>query len=303
MNMILFAGDYAYSSWSLRGWLLLDAFGIPFRLRYAHMRTQKFTDLQEAMSPSRTVPALQVDAGDVDGGDDASFIAWDSLAIAETVAELFPDARLWPTDPAHRAIARSIAAEMHAGFQALRSACPMNMRRAYEGFAVSEEVRADLVRLSTLWAHARAQGGSGPFLFGAFSAVDAFFAPIASRIATYDLPVEGADAAYVAALLGHPSVRRWRAMGMADGHVQPQYEMDLPARPNPHEPAVTGVHVEDIAAENPACPYSGKPVAPDSIMQVGDRVIGYCNTFCRAKSAADPLAWPPTAALLAAQSG
>lgn len=298
MTLTLYVGDYAYSSWSLRGWLLLDAFGIKFRMRYAHMRTQEFTDLQAEAAPARTVPALRVAPA-----EEAEHLVWDSLAIAETVAEMHPDAGHWPSDPAMRATARVLAAEMHSGFTGLRVACPMNMRRAHKGFAMSDDVRADLSRLSDLWGHARAMGAGGSYLFGAFSAADAFFAPVASRIATYDLPVAGADADYVAALLAHPSVRRWRAMGMADTHVQPQYEMDLPQRPNPHDPALTGVHVTGIAAENANCPYSGKPVDGDSIMQVGDRVIGYCNTFCRAKSEADPMAWPPTAALLEAQPG
>lgn len=292
MELSLFIGDYAYSSWSLRGWLLLDAFGIPFRTRYAHMRTQAFEDLRAEMAPSQTVPALLV------AGESSPFLVWDSLAMAETLAEMFPEAGLWPLDPSARATARAVTAEMHSGFTALRSACPMNMRRAYAGFDVSAELEADLARLSTIWAHAREVSGVGPFLFGAFTAADAFFAPVASRIATYGLPVNGADAEYVAAVLSHSSVRRWRAMGMADGHMQRHYEFTLPDRPNPHDPALTGDLVPGLAAENTNCPYSGKPVQADSVIRVGERAIGYCNPFCAAKSAADPMAWPPTAALL-----
>ncbi|MEM9138426.1 MAG: glutathione S-transferase [Pseudomonadota bacterium] len=288
----LFVGDHVYSSWSLRGWLVLDAFEIPFSLHYAHLKTPAFDAMAAEMAPSRLVPALKVDDGTM---------VWDSLAMAETLAEQHPGTGIWPANPQARATARSLAATMHSGFGALRSDCPMNMRRAYAGFQPSAAVEADLAYLSALWAHARGfADGSGPYLFGAFTAADAFFAPVASRIATYGLPVGPEDGAYVAAVLAHPSVRRWRAMGMAKDEHQAHYEFDLPARPNPHEPAVTGTVIAGAASENSDCPYSGKPVAEDCLVQVQNRVIGYCNPFCAAKTAADPLAWPKTAALLEA---
>ncbi|MEM9059422.1 MAG: glutathione S-transferase [Pseudomonadota bacterium] len=294
MDFTLYLGDYAYSSWSLRGWLLLDAFGVPFATRTAHMNTQEFEELRSEMSPSRLVPALAIS-----DGVRAPVIVWDSMAIAETIHDHFPQAGLWPVGASARPVARAIAAEMHAGFTALRSTCPMNMRRSYEGFVVSEDVKTDLKRLSDLWGHARARKTSdGPFLFGNFSAVDAFFAPVASRIATYDLPIHDADMAYVTALLGHPSVRRWRAMGMADRHLQDHYEFDYPERANPHDPDVSGTAVTGTQAENAFCPFSGKDVSPDSLVEVQGQVIGFCNTFCRDKVAADPFAWPDAAALL-----
>ncbi|MEM0987269.1 MAG: glutathione S-transferase [Pseudomonadota bacterium] len=296
MELTLFVGDYAYSSWSLRGFLLLDAFGIKFQTRHAHMNTPEFEALKDEMAPSRLVPALRIKSP-----VHKDVMVWDSLAMAETLAELFPKFGHWPEDPAQRATARSIAAEMHSGFTALRGACPMNMRRAYAGFQPSDAVMSDLARLSEIWAHARSFSGAGPFLFGDFSVVDAFFAPVASRIATYGLPVDGEDGAYVAALLNRPSVRRWRSMGMADGHLQQHYEFDLPSRPNPHEPAVTGEVIPGLASENASCPNSGKPIEPDCVIRVGDRTVGYCNPFCAAKSAADPFAWAPTLALLDAK--
>lgn len=294
MNYALFTGDYAYSSWSLRGWLLLDAFGIPFTSHHAHMNSEAFEALRAEMAPSRLVPALAIT-----DGTRAPVMVWDTLAIAETLHEYHNQAGIWPKGESARPTARSIAAEMHAGFGALRGACPMNMRRAYSEFAPSDEVRQDLDRLSVIWAHARARATSeGPFLFGAFSAVDAFFAPVASRIATYGLEMGETDMAYVAAVLGHPSVRRWRAMGQADAHVQAHYEFDLGDRPNPHDPAVSGQVVTDKTAENPFCPFSGKDVSPDGLVDVGGRVVGFCNPFCRDKVAADPHAWPEVAALL-----
>ena len=294
MNFLLHVGDYAYSSWSLRGWLLLDAFGIPFTLKHAHMNTDAFEALRAEMAPSRLVPALAVS-----DGTRAPVLVWDTLAIAETVHEYHPQAGLWPKGESARPTARSITAEMHAGFTALRGACPMNMRRAYAEFALTDEVLRDLDRLSVIWAHARARAtAEGPFLFGAFSAVDAFFAPVASRIATYGLEMGEADMAYVAAVLDHASVRRWRAMGQADRHMQDHYEFDLGSRPNPHDPAISGRAVTGVDAENTFCPFSGKDVAPDSLVEVEGRVIGFCNTFCRDKVAADPHAWPEAAAML-----
>jgi len=142
VQITLFAADFAYSSWSLRGWLLLWAFGMDFRLRRAALRTPAFDRMKSERAPARTVPAMRI-ASD----DHEDVIVWDSLAMAETLAELGPNAGHWPRDPSERATARSIAAEMHSGFGALRSECPMNMRRAYMGFEASEAVRADLARL------------------------------------------------------------------------------------------------------------------------------------------------------------
>ncbi len=295
MDFTLFVGDYAYSSWSLRGWLLLDAFGIPFDLRHAHMKTQAFEELRAEMAPSRLVPALAVT-----DGPRAPVIVWDTLAIAETVHEYHPQAGLWPKGAAARPTSRALAAEMHSGFAALRGACPMHMRKAYSGFPVSDDVRADLDRLSVLWAHARARAvGDGPFLFGAFSAPDAFFAPVASRIATYGLELAQEDMAYVAAVLGHQSVRRWRAMGIADTHEQPQYRMDFAERANPHDPSITGASVgDDRIAANEFCPFTGEDIAPGCRVEIGACVLGFGNEFTRDKVAADPYCWPEIASLL-----
>ena len=303
MDFTLFVGDFAYSSWSLRGWLLLDAFGIPFTLRQAHMRTPDFEAMRAEMAPARLVPALAIS-----DGIRRPVITWDTLAIAETVHEYHPQAGLWPKGAAARPTARSLAAEMHSSFQALRSNCPMNMRRAYQGFPLTDAIRDDLDRLSTLWAHGRTRAvGKGPFLFGAFSAPDAFFAPVASRIASYGLEMNPEDSAYVAALLAHPSVRRWRAMGMADAYVQPRtslgsgYELDLPERPNPHSPAVTGARVgDDRVATNEFCPFTGEDIAAGCRVEIAGRVLGFGDAFTRDKVAADPYCWPELAALLPA---
>lgn len=297
LDFTLFTADYAYSSWSLRGWLLLDAFAIPFAQRHANLRTPGFEALRAEMAPSRLVPALAVS-----DGTRPAVLVWETLAIAETVHEYHPQAGLWPRGDA-RPVARSLAAEMHAGFRALRNACPMNMRRSYAGFRPDAEVRADLDRLARIWAHARARRtgdgtGDGLFLFGAFCATDAFFAPVASRIATYGLEMSADDRAYVSALLSHPSVRRWRALAMADDHVQPHYEMDLPPRADPHVPVVIGRAVAGRTPENAFCPFTGGDPLPELQVEVQGRVLGFADAFTRDKVAADPLAWPEVLSLL-----
>jgi glutathione S-transferase len=214
----------------------------------------------------------------------------ETIAIAEELASRHPSAGLWPADPKARAIARVLAAEMHAGFTALRSHCPMNLRVSYTDCAPPPEVLADLRRLETLWAWAQKETGSSPWLCGAYSAADAFFAPVATRIATYNLPVNAQAMAYVQAHLAHPSFRRWRAMGMVDGADQEFYRRDYPRRPWPGPTPLPARPVDGTQAENTACPYSGAPVT--HVLEVQGRRFGFCNAFCRDKTVADPEAWP-----------
>lgn len=282
-------GDRAYSSWSLRGWLLFDAFGIPVTVRRARLYTDELPALLADFPPARTVPAIRTPEGTV---------VPESLAIAEELASRHPRAGLWPDEPAARAAARAVAAEMHAGFTSLRGDCPMNLRLAYQGFAPSAGVLADLDRLQLLWSWARGvSGATGPWLFGTYTAADAFFAPVATRIATYGLPVGPAAADYVAAHLAHPSFRRWRAMGMVDGPDQQAYFRDLPHRPWPGPKPLPARAVEGDTAENSACPYSGKPVT--HVLELQGRRFGFCNAFCRDKTVADPEAWPAFVKLMA----
>ncbi len=154
--------------------------------------------------------------------------------MAETLAERHPDAGLWPADPAARALARWLVAEMHSGFAALRGACPMQLLKVYEGFAPSAAVRADLARLEEIWALARSRHGTGgPWLFGRYSLADAFFAPVAARIAGYDLPVAPPARDYVAAHLADPAFRAWRSEGLSVRYDPEPYAIDLPHRPWP----------------------------------------------------------------------
>ncbi|NNU78886.1 glutathione S-transferase [Halovulum dunhuangense] len=210
-----------YSSWSLRGWLMFAKFGLSAEIVEAPMKTPAFTAMLAEFGPARTVPALRFD----------DVALWDSLAIAETLAERHPQAGHWPRDPRLRGLARSLVAEMHSGFTALRGACPMNLRNVNLGFVPSDAVLADLDRLSTLWAAARAASGStGPWLFGDYTAADAFFAPVAARITGYGLPVNDADAAYVAAQMADPAFVAWRAEGLARDAVIESYELGYETR-------------------------------------------------------------------------
>jgi glutathione S-transferase len=229
MSYVLAIGDRSYSSWSLRGWLAFARFRIPVTLRPAPMATPDFAAVLAGFGAARTVPALRIEAA---GGPPV--VVWDTLAIAETLAERHPDAALWPADPVARGLARTLAAEMHSGLGALRAACPMNLRRAYVGFRPEPAVRADLARIEALWGYARAARTSdGPWLLGGYCLADVFFAPVAARIAGYDLPVGAEAAAYVAAHLTDPAFREWRAAALAEPRALPRYDLDLPERPWP----------------------------------------------------------------------
>ena len=203
----LYIGNKNYSSWSMRPWVLLRQAGIPFEevmVRFDSFDGDSaFKATVKALNPNGTVPVL------VDG----ELAVWDTLAIAEYVAERFPDRALWPRDVAARARARSVCAEMHAGFTALRNHCPMNIEadlREVGQKIVREQaaVRADLERVGSMWTELLATHG-GPMLFGDFSIADAYFAPVASRIRTYGLPVPAEAQAYADRVLALPGAQAW----------------------------------------------------------------------------------------------
>lgn len=224
MHNTLFIGNPRYSSWSLRGWLAFDRFDIPVALhpidfsRSESVAAQLAEHLPEAVA--RTVPTWVTPEG---------VVVSESLAIGEELASRYPEAGHWPADPAARAVARTLAAEMASGFAALREACPMNILTRYAQSPVSAAVRADLDRLEALWAWARRSTGStGPWLCGAYSLADVAFAPVAARIATYALPVSDVAAAYVAAHLSDPSFLKWQEMARAEGITLDWYKRDYP---------------------------------------------------------------------------
>lgn len=287
MTYDLVIGDRAYSSWSLRGWLLFDAFGLPVKLHTARLYTDELPTLLKQFHPGKTAPTMRTPDG---------VVVPETIAIAEELSSRHPEAGLWPADPKARAVARVLAAEMHAGFTALRNHCPMNLRVSYEDCAPPQAVLDDLKRLEVIWDWARAETGAQVWLAGDYSAADAFFAPVATRIATHNLPVSDRAMAYVQAHLAHPSFRRWRAMGLVDGADQEFYRRPYPRRPWPGPVPMAARAVEGTEAENAACPYSGKPVT--HVLEMQRRHFGFCNAFCRDKTVADPEAWPAFMALI-----
>ncbi len=207
-------GNKNYSSWSMRPWVLLTQAGIPFEevmVRFDSFEAgSTFKQAVGAQNPVGKVPVLL----------DDGFAVWDTLAIAETLAEQFPDKQLWPAHPQARARARSVCAEMHSGFGALRSACPMNIEASLPdigAIALRDQpaVRADLARLMAMWSELLAQHG-GPMLFGGFTIADAFFAPVVMRIRTYVLPVPAPVAAYMERVCDLPGVRAWIEGALAE---------------------------------------------------------------------------------------
>ncbi|MEM8697778.1 MAG: glutathione S-transferase N-terminal domain-containing protein [Pseudomonadota bacterium] len=218
-NLVI--GQKAYSSWSMRGWLLLDAFGLTFKERLVRLNSPEFEAWRALERPARTVPFLSWD----DAG--ATRRVWDTMAMAETLAERHPEAGIWPHAAGDRMVARVVAAEMHAGFAALRRHCPMNFHRGgrppRDGLA---EARTDATHAVDLWDWALAETG-GPWLGGPeFSAADAFMAPLATRICDYGLTDERSEG-YVDRVLGHPSVVKWIDAGLADPERLAVYD-DLP---------------------------------------------------------------------------
>jgi len=191
-----------YSSWSMRPWVLLTQAGIAFEeIQLKFSDAGKVSGI-EPYSPTRQVPVLIVGAEPV----------WDSLAICETVAEMFPEKRLWPADARARQIARSVCAEMHAGFRKLRGAMPMNIRASLPGKGMSAEVQPDIDRIVEIWESCRARhGAGGELLFGQFGVADAFYAPVATRFLTYAVPLPPVAQRYADALLALPAVQDWMA--------------------------------------------------------------------------------------------
>jgi glutathione S-transferase len=199
----LIVGNKNYSSWSLRGWLAAKQSGLPFE----EITVPLYTDEFEA---EREGGELKPSSGKVPILWDDEVVVWDSLAILEYLADKVGRDRYWPKDDVARGLARAMVAEMHSSYQALRSECPMNVRRRVDGHEPSPAAKADMVRILTLWAEARSRFGTGgPYLFGIFGAADIFYAPVVSRFISYQVPVPGFAAAYMQAVWEHDWMRQW----------------------------------------------------------------------------------------------
>ena len=200
MKLALVIGNKNYSSWSMRPWVLLRQAGIPFDEVQLKFGEDNRAIGVEKYSPTGKVPVLLIDGEPV----------WDSLAICETAAELFPAKHLWPQEASARRLARSACAEMHSGFQGLRSRMPMNIRSRYPGKGLTPESKKDIDRVIALWTNCRERfGGAADFLFGRFSIADAFFAPVVMRFRTYDVKLPPLVQAYCDAVHALPAVREW----------------------------------------------------------------------------------------------
>jgi glutathione S-transferase len=216
----LVIGNKNYSSWSLRPWLAMRHFDIPFEEVLIPLDQPDTKARILTQSPGGKVPILK----------DGDVTVWESLSILEYVAETFPDRQLWPERPAARAHARSVSCEMHAGFMALRAACPMNLRKQFAWRDRGPEVTRDAVRIQQMWAECRRRyGAEGPFLFGRFSAADAMYAPVVARFETYSIPVDDTVQAYMDAVMTMPAFLDWKTAGEAETWVLEHDEVDEPA--------------------------------------------------------------------------
>ena len=213
-DLILYLGNKNYSSWSFRPWIALEAAGVPFTDKVIPFDFAAGNPEFRKISPTGKVPVLHHGAVRV----------WESLAIIEYVAELFPDAGLWPQDRAARAEARAISMEMLSGFRALRNACPMNIRRKPGAIDLPAGVMDDVARIETIWKDALARSG-GPFLFGGFCAADAMYAPVVNRLEAYCLTRDETVLAYIARMKAHPAWQTWQAAALAEPWIVPEDEV------------------------------------------------------------------------------
>jgi glutathione S-transferase len=209
-GLTLVIGNKNYSSWSLRPWLLMRHAGIEFAERRVALSTPTTAAELAPYGSGQKVPVLI----------DADRVVWDSLAILEYVSEHYMDSSGWPRDAGLRALGRSVSAEMHSSFAALRSALPMNCRKSYASFPLNAAVRRDVERICALWEQCYARHAHrGEWLLGEFSIADAMYAPIALRFHTYGVAVPGVAARFVAQILEHPQVQDWRAAARAETEV------------------------------------------------------------------------------------
>lgn len=210
----LYVGNKNYSSWSMRPWLALKAAGVDFTDEVIPFDFPAGNPAIKALSEGGTVPLLEHDGLRI----------WESLAIIEYVAELFPDKHLWPANRKDRALARAYCSEMATGFRPLRNAAPMNLRYPRKKLAVDDDVKANIKRIEAIW-HSNLAKSGGPFLFGEFSAADAFFGPVVARFDSYILSESPTTLGYIAAVKGHPAFQAWAADAAKETWIVPEDEI------------------------------------------------------------------------------
>jgi glutathione S-transferase len=215
-QFILVIGNKNYSSWSLRAWLTLKYFGIPLAEIPIPLYQPGSKEAILKYSPSGKVPTLIHDG----------VVVWESIAICEYLAELFPEKKLWPGESGERAYARSISAEMHAGFQSLRNNMPMNCRASYPGRGRAPGVDEDIKRIVSTWRECRERfGNNGDFLFGHFTIADAMYAPVVTRFKTYGVELWGLEKKYCDTILALPTMQEWYEAARNEPHVIPEFEL------------------------------------------------------------------------------
>ncbi|MYM32753.1 glutathione S-transferase [Duganella sp. FT94W] len=218
-GLTLVIGNKNYSSWSMRPWVAMTAFGIPFQEVRVLLDQEDTANRICGYSASGRVPVLLA-------GEEMTI--WDSLAICEYLAEQFPELHLWPQDVAARAMARSVCAEMHAGFSDLRTSMSMNIRASYPGKGRTPGTQADIGRISEIWEECLSRFGHHQFLFGDFSIADAYYAPVVMRFRTYGVTLAPALDAYCRRVLAHPAVARWVSEALAETETAPRHDADMP---------------------------------------------------------------------------
>ncbi|MEO1204854.1 MAG: glutathione S-transferase family protein [Pseudomonadota bacterium] len=214
--MHLYLANKLYSSWSMRPWLVMRHIGLDFEEAVIPLRREDTKARILEVSPSGKLPVLVLDNG---------VRVWDSMAIISFLSDLYPDRPIWPESLAARGHAKAICLEMHSGFQTLRQACPMNLGKRFKPRDFGHDVDADVARISTIWRDTRERFGSkGPFLFGAFTAADAVYAPVVNRLSAYGFKTDDDVRAYMDAIEGHTLYREWRDAGLAEPWHVPDYE-------------------------------------------------------------------------------
>ncbi len=243
--MQLYIANKLHSSWSLRPWLLMTALDIPFHETVIPMYLPDSKARMLDVSPAGKMPALVVAPSELSSAGQAiqpscsasHLVIWESLAIMEFLHEQFPDKGVWPRAAAARAHARVIASEMHAGFQALRQMCPMNLGKRFAPRDLTSDVADNVRRIEGMWSDCRRRfASSGDFLYGAFSAADAMYAPVVTRLDTYQIPVATETRQYMNRVLAHPAFVKWRDAALVEPWVVPHYDEGWTAVETFHRP-------------------------------------------------------------------